>query len=135
MSLTESEPSTARVSPARRVVGLIAAARPRQWVKNLACFAGLIFSGHLFDASAIGAACWAFLGFCLASSSVYLVNDVCDRRSDAANPKKRARPIASGLVPVSWAIATAVVLAVAAVGSSLALSVGCRAVLGTYLVL
>jgi 4-hydroxybenzoate polyprenyltransferase len=114
-------------------VGLIATARPRQWVKNLACFAGLIFSGHLFDAESIGAAFWAFLGFCLASSSVYLVNDVCDRRSDAANPKKRSRPIASGLVPVSWAIAAAVVLALAAVGSSLALSVGCRVVLAAYL--
>jgi 4-hydroxybenzoate polyprenyltransferase len=135
MSLTESESSTARVSPARRVVGLVAAARPRQWVKNLACFAGLIFSGHLFDADAIGAASWAFLGFCLASSSVYLVNDVCDRRSDAANPKKRSRPIASGIVPVSWAIAGAVALAMVAVGSSLALSPGCRAVLAAYLLM
>jgi 4-hydroxybenzoate polyprenyltransferase len=133
MSLTESEPSTARITRARRVVGLIVTARPRQWVKNLACFAGLIFSGHLFDAEAIGAAFWAFLGFCLASSSVYFVNDVCDRRSDAANPKKRSRPIAAGIVPVSWAIAAAVVLAAAAVGSSLALSPGCRAVLAMYL--
>jgi 4-hydroxybenzoate polyprenyltransferase len=133
MSLTESEPSTARITRARRVVGLIVTARPRQWIKNLACFAGLIFSGHLFDAEAIGAAFWAFLGFCLASSSVYFVNDVCDRRSDAANPKKRSRPIAAGIVPVSWAIAAAVALAAAAVGSSLALSPGCRAVLAMYL--
>jgi 4-hydroxybenzoate polyprenyltransferase len=135
MSLTESEPSTARVSPARRVVGLIAAARPRQWVKNLACFAGLIFSGHLFDAEAIGAAFWAFLGFCLASSSVYLVNDVYDRQSDAANPKKRSRPIAAGLVPVSWAITAAFAFALAALASSLALSPGCRAVLAAYLLM
>ena len=133
MSLTESEPSTARVAWARRAVGLVVAARPRQWVKNLACFAGLIFSGHLFDAAAIGGACWSFFGFCLASSSVYLVNDVCDRRSDAANPKKRSRPIAAGVVPVSWAIAGAVVLAGAAVGSSLVLSPGCRVVLAAYL--
>jgi 4-hydroxybenzoate polyprenyltransferase len=134
MSLTETEPSATRAGRARRVFGLIAAARPRQWVKNLAVFAGLIFSGHLFDATAIGEACWAFLGFCLASSSVYLVNDVCDRRSDAANPRKRSRPVASGLVPVSWALAAALGLAAAAVGSSLALSAGCRAVLATYLV-
>jgi 4-hydroxybenzoate polyprenyltransferase len=133
MSMTETEPSTALAGRARRVMGLVVAARPRQWVKNLAVFAGLIFSGHLFDARSIGEACWAFLGFCLASSSVYLVNDVCDRRSDAANPRKRSRPIASGLVPVSWALVAAVALAAMAVGSSLALSAGCRAVLATYL--
>jgi 4-hydroxybenzoate polyprenyltransferase len=119
----------------RRLVGLLASARPRQWIKNLACFAGLIFSGHLFDPSAFWAAVWAFVGFCLASSSVYLVNDVLDRRSDAVNPRKRSRPIASGRVPVAWALVTSVVLASAALASSLALTRGCRAVLATYLVM
>jgi 4-hydroxybenzoate polyprenyltransferase len=135
MTLPEAEPLDAEAVRAGRIGGLVASMRPRQWIKNLACFAGLIFSGHLFDAGAIRAAAWAFAGFCLASSSVYLVNDVCDRRSDAANPKKRSRPIASGRVPIAWALAASAALAAAALGSSLFLTTGCLAVLATYLVM
>ena len=67
----------------------------------------------------------AFAGFCLASSSVYLLNDVCDRELDRANPSKRKRPVASGLVPVSWALAASAGLLVAALGSSWLLSTLC----------
>jgi 4-hydroxybenzoate polyprenyltransferase len=115
------------------LAGLVASMRPRQWVKNLACFAGAIFSGRLFEPAAAGRAAWAFAGFCLASSAVYLINDVCDRRADAANPKKRSRPIASGRVPVARALAASALLAAAALGSSLLLTPGCVAVLATYL--
>jgi 4-hydroxybenzoate polyprenyltransferase len=132
-SIQEREGAEVGTTGARRLAGLIVSTRPRQWVKNVACFAGLVFSGRLFDASAIGGSATAFAGFCLASSSVYLINDVCDRRSDAANPKKRSRPIAAGLVPVGWAIAAAVVLAMAAMGSTLVLPPACRGLLAVYL--
>ena len=135
MTLPEAEPLDAEAVRAGRLGGLVASMRPRQWIKNLACFAGLIFSGHLFDAPSLRAASWAFAGFCLASSSVYLVNDVFDRRADAANPKKRSRPIASGRVTVGMALAASVALAAAALGSSLLLTPGCQAVLTTYLIM
>jgi 4-hydroxybenzoate polyprenyltransferase len=134
-TLPEAEPLDAEAVRAGRIGGLVASMRPRQWIKNLACFAGLIFSGHLFDAASIRGAVLAFAGFCLASSSVYLINDVFDRRSDAANPKKRSRPIASGRVPVGSALAASVALAAAALGLSLLLTPGCQAVLTTYLVM
>ena len=134
-TLREAEPLDAEAVRPGRLGGLVASMRPRQWIKNLACFAGLIFSGHLFDAEALGRAAWAFAGFCLASSSIYLINDVCDRRSDAANPKKRSRPIASGRVSVAWALATSAALAASALGSSLLLTPGCSAALLTYLVM
>ena len=86
----------------RSLIPLAQAARPRQWIKNLACFAGLVFSGRMFDPAAIVESILAFAGFCLAASAVYLLNDVVDRRVDLLNPSKRNRPIASGLVPVSW---------------------------------
>jgi 4-hydroxybenzoate polyprenyltransferase len=131
----EDEPLDEEAARRGRLGGLVASMRPRQWIKNLACFAGLIFSGHLFDAAPARAAAWAFAGFCLASSSVYLVNDVFDRRADAANPKKRSRPIASGRVPVGLALAASAALAAAAVASSLLLTPGCLAVLATYLLM
>jgi 4-hydroxybenzoate polyprenyltransferase len=133
LSVQEREGPGVAATGMERLAGLIVSARPRQWVKNVACFAGLVFSGRLFDAAAIGGSATAFAGFCLASSSVYLINDVCDRRSDAANPKKRSRPIAAGLVPVGWAIAAAVVLAMAAMGSTLVLPPACRGLLAAYL--
>jgi 4-hydroxybenzoate polyprenyltransferase len=135
MPTAEAEPLDAGAARGGRLGGLVASMRPRQWIKNLACFAGLVFSGHLFDAAAVGAAAWAFAGFCLASSSVYLVNDVFDRRADAANPKKRARPIASGRVPVGLALAASAALAAVAVASALPLTPGCLAVLVTYLLI
>jgi 4-hydroxybenzoate polyprenyltransferase len=55
-----------------------------------------------------------FAAFCLASSSVYLVNDVFDREEDARHPVKRRRPIASGRLPIPAAWAAAAALAAAA---------------------
>ena len=120
-------------TPWARAVGLARAARPRQWIKNFACFAGLLFSGKLFVWSAIEAAGLAFVGFCLAASGIYLINDVIDRPLDRQHPGKRSRPIASGLVPASWAIVAALGLMAAALASSLALPPPCRLVLAAYI--
>ena len=119
---------------ARRLMGLALAARPKQWIKNLACFAGLIFAQLLFQEQAVLRAVLAFGGFCLASSSVYLLNDVCDRELDRANPSKRKRPIASGLVPVAWALSASAALLSVALGSSWLLSPICAALMVAYLV-
>src|SRR5690606_18198449 len=40
----------------------------------------------------------AFVVFCLAASSVYLVNDARDVEADRQHPTKRFRPIAAGVV-------------------------------------
>jgi 4-hydroxybenzoate polyprenyltransferase len=119
--------------PASRVVGLVRAARPLQWVKNLACLAGLIFSGRLFEAQAIAGACLAVAGFSLAASGAYLLNDVCDRPFDRLNPKKRERPVASGLVPPAWALAAAAALMTAALLTSLFLPFICTILMAAYL--
>ncbi len=78
--------------------GLLKASRPRQWVKNFALFAGLIFSGSLFDSQAQIRALEAFLLFCGFSSATYFLNDVFDMERDQLHPFKRKRPIASGLI-------------------------------------
>jgi decaprenyl-phosphate phosphoribosyltransferase len=55
----------------------------------------------------------AFAAFCLASSAVYLFNDVSDIEADRNHPVKRERPIASGVLPVRLAIAAAAASAAA----------------------
>ena len=116
-----------------RLRGLARAARPRQWIKNFACFAGVIFSGQLFIPRADLRALLAFAGFSMAASAVYLLNDVCDRALDRLNPSKRVRPVASGLVPVNWALGASLGMAVAALGLGLALSPLCAAITAGYL--
>jgi len=84
--------------------------RPRQWTKNLALFIGLVFAQQLFYRILDVRAVLAFVVFCLASSFIYLFNDLLDLEKDRQHPLKRSRPLASGRLPVSWAVAGAGVL-------------------------
>jgi len=95
--------------------------RPRQWVKNLFVFAGLVFAQKLFTPS-VWPALGAFAVFCALSGSVYLLNDAADREKDRLHPDKKWRPIASGRLPAGTAVTAAAVLVVAALAGSLVLS-------------
>jgi 4-hydroxybenzoate polyprenyltransferase len=92
---------------------LVLSLRPAQWTKNLIVFAALMFGGRLLVPGSVVRSLQAFAIFCALSGVVYLVNDVADREADRQHPLKRTRPIASGEVPVSVALATAAVLTAA----------------------
>lgn len=72
--------------------------RPQQWVKNLLVLAALLFGGSLSNPGHLLHAGLMFAVFCLVSSAIYIVNDLVDRETDRAHPRKRNRPIASGHV-------------------------------------
>lgn len=72
--------------------------RPRQWLKNVFIFAGLIFSRHFLDPASIIDSALAFIIFSLLSSSGYIFNDIIDRKHDAVHPSKSKRPIAAGAI-------------------------------------
>jgi 4-hydroxybenzoate polyprenyltransferase len=112
------------------VVAVLASVRPRQWVKNLFVFAGVIFSHKLFTTD-VWRALAAFAVFCALAGVVYLLNDVADRERDRAHPVKRFRPVASGALSVPAALAAAIVVAACALGAAAALG---RAFLLTSLV-
>jgi 4-hydroxybenzoate polyprenyltransferase len=90
--------------------------RPRQWTKNLLLFAALLFAEELFHPAALATACLAFVAFCVASSSIYVVNDLVDVERDRLHPDKRQRPIASGEVSKGKAAALAALLSAGALG-------------------
>jgi len=92
------------------------ALRPRQWLKNLLVFAGLVFAAKLGDAGRWLEAVAAFAAYCAISSAAYLVNDLRDREDDRLHPVKRARPIARGELSSRAAIALAAGLAAVALG-------------------
>jgi len=108
-----------------RPIHLLQCLRPGQWVKNLLLLAAPFFA--FFDrnqtvfadtvkgqalciAEGLGA---AILAFCLVSSAGYILNDIADRKQDAANPLKKTRPIAARQVSIP---AAAVVLTLCLAG-------------------
>ena len=70
----------------------------------------LVFSGRLLDPFRLWKTVCAVLAFCVLASLVYIINDIRDVERDRQHPTKCRRPIASGAVPVSCAVAEEVVL-------------------------
>jgi 4-hydroxybenzoate polyprenyltransferase len=114
---------------------LVIELRPQQWVKNLACFAGLIFSMQLFDVAALGRSMIGFVAFCFAASAVYVLNDVLDRDRDRANTRTARRPVASGELPVWLALAALAMLTTLAAVAAHRLGLACLCTLAAYGVL
>jgi 4-hydroxybenzoate polyprenyltransferase len=112
---------------------LIRSMRPRHWLKNGFVVAPALFSGHAFDPPALARVGVAAFLFCLASSSVYLLNDVLDREADRADPVKRLRPVASGELSAVAALLAAALLAGAAFVTGVALGRGVLLSLVAYL--
>lgn len=89
--------------------------RPRQWVKNAFVAAPLFFTPSAWTKPQITAVLLTLIVFCLLSSAVYIINDFADREADRLHPVKKTRPIASGEISPSLALALAgLLLAVAA---------------------
>jgi decaprenyl-phosphate phosphoribosyltransferase len=99
-------------------LAVLVALRPRQWVKNLLVYAVPLAAGELRDRDVLVDTTIAFVCFCAVASATYLVNDIRDRDSDRAHPRKRFRPIAAGELPVWLAVVMAVVLAVGGIGAA-----------------
>jgi len=100
------------------VIAVLESLRPRQWVKNLFVFGGLLFGQQLFYPPAVWAALAAFVVFCGLSGAIYLLNDVADRDKDRLHPDKRMRPIASGRLSVRVALIAAAVLIVSGLAAA-----------------
>lgn len=82
--------------------------RPRQWLKNLALFTSLVFSGLLFDPESFRQIVVATIFFTILTSSVYIFNDILDVEADRKHPFKRKRPIASGDLAIPLALFLAI---------------------------
>ncbi|MFC1653423.1 UbiA prenyltransferase family protein [Patescibacteria group bacterium] len=85
---------------AKLLYDILKTARPRQWVKNVALFAPLIFSGFLFFPGYFTRVFQAFLLFSTLASALYFFNDISDVRNDRHHPFKKKRPIAAGSLPI-----------------------------------
>jgi decaprenyl-phosphate phosphoribosyltransferase len=98
--------------------GLVKTSRPKQWTKNVLVFAAPGAAGVITEGGPLRNTLTALVAFCFAASGTYFLNDAADVESDRRHPKKRLRPVASGIVPVTTARIVGVSLLVLGVGIS-----------------
>jgi decaprenyl-phosphate phosphoribosyltransferase len=136
-ALAAAQPVQARyMAPLRWLAAAVETARPRQWPKNFLVFAAPLAGATLGRENGFGYAMVAAAAFIAASAAVYFLNDVVDAERDRRHPVKKFRPVASGRLPRSHA------LALAGLGIAVGLTAGLwireprlSVIVGIYLVL
>lgn len=78
---------------------LMRVVRSNQWVKNLIVLGAPIAAGTFTERDTLIRAMISMTLFILASSAVYVFNDLQDRSADQYHPLKSLRPVSSGDVP------------------------------------
>jgi len=89
---------------------LIKLIRPHQYIKNIFILLPLFFAGEILNTDKILNAVTAFAAFSLVASAIYIFNDYNDIKDDRRHPKKKHRPLASGLVNKTTALSLMVFL-------------------------
>lgn len=98
-------------------------------------FAALIFSGNLFSYTLVVDSFLTFIFFCLASGSIYILNDILDKAEDAVHPEKCNRPIAAGLLPVSLAASGSAGILIFALAGAFYIKLQLGAIISMYILL
>ena len=120
------QPAASRIKPKATLLprslalakAVVLSTRPVQWTKGLLVFLPLAFSLNErwstndteLLAELLLKALAAALIFAALSGAVYIINDIFDRQSDQAHPRKRYRPIASGQLSIKTAITISIML-------------------------
>src|SRR3989344_2537909 len=94
----------------KTIYNILRLLRPRQWIKNIAIFAAITFSGELFDFSILQNVLIGFTVLCTISSASYIVNDIFDIKNDRLHPFKRFRPLANNDIKIIPALILAIFL-------------------------
>lgn len=116
-------------------MNLIISLRPKQWIKNIIFFAGIIFSRNLFIKPLLVKTLIGFIIFCISSSAIYLFNDIIDKEKDAMHPTKAKRPIPSGKLDLRLAYLTFFILSIIAIIFSYILEPYFFLIISSYIIL
>ncbi len=120
------------LGPPIKAYDYLKAMRPHQWLKNLLVLVPALAAHNI---SALLPALVGFVAFCLAASSIYLINDMLDLEVDRRHPRKCNRPFASGAIPVAHGVLQAALLFVVAMAIAAALAPAFLLVLLAYIAL
>ena len=78
--------------------------RIKHWIKNLIIFTPYIFARKFNDTENLVLLFQVFLIFCLLSSTIYIINDICDLKEDSKSDiKKKEKPIANNKISLKTA--------------------------------
>ncbi len=87
-----------------KLAALVKLLRPRQAIKSLLILVAPIAAGQILVSENYLNLFVSMAGFTLVSSSIYILNDMQDVSFDRNHPRKKFRPIASGIVNENEAI-------------------------------
>ena len=118
--------------PIARIRAVLALLRLHQWVKNAFVLAPLFFTPQAVSQQTVTRVLLGMLCFCVVSSSIYILNDLCDREADRRHPTKCRRPLAAGTVSTAEAVVLMLGLSAAGLAGAHALSGSFALVLGLY---
>lgn len=129
-------------APTKSLLPFLRVLRPEQWLKNIIVLAAFFFA--YFDKSQRLNECGllpfvialiAALVFALASSGVYIFNDLLDKEADRRHPVKCHRPIAAGEISETAAILLSTTIISLSIGIALALSLSFGAIIICYVLM
>jgi len=106
--------------------------RPHQYIKNLFIFLPLFFAMKITNTELLLNAFIAFIAFSLTASAIYTLNDYHDIEEDRHHPKKKYRPLASGVISKSKAIVIVAVLLILGFTLMASLSLKGTGILAAY---
>ncbi len=109
--------------------------RPHQWLKNLILFFPPFLGGAILEPGVFGKGVLPFISFSLASSFIYVVNDILDQENDARHPKKMLRPLPAGDLSPHAALVIAGFLLIFSIAVSLLVSPLFVLIQGSYIIL
>ena len=134
--------SAAPMSARGTVADWLRLLRPAQWTKNGIILVAYFFArwdpgqhAHVVGAAPFLAVVLALLDFCLLASGVYVLNDLIDRKADALHPEKCNRPLASGRIAPSAALALALALLTTSVAGAWLLAPRFGVIASVYLLM
>jgi decaprenyl-phosphate phosphoribosyltransferase len=114
---------------------LITLIRPKQYTKNIFILLPLFFAGKITNTELFLDGLIAFAAFSLSASAIYILNDYKDIKSDQKHPKKKNRPLASGLVDKNLALSLMIILLIAGFLLMSTVSMNSLIVLCAYVIL
>ena len=118
-----------------RLPAWLLALRPQHWVKNVLVIVPLAAAHQLGDLTLLARVAMAFAAFSMCASGQYVLNDLFDLEADRAHPSKRSRPLASGEMTRTVAVAMIAVTWLGAALIAVQLGAAFAGVLAVYLLL
>jgi 4-hydroxybenzoate polyprenyltransferase len=108
------------------------AVRLHHWTKNFLVFVPMIAAHQLYSITSLAHIILTFLAFSLATSTVYLLNDLMDLPDDRLHPHKSQRMLASGQLSAVRAVVLMPMLLLSAFAVGLTQPFALLGVLGIY---